>query len=254
MASCRVALKGARVGGEDSEVMSGGEKVLVVDDEASIRTYLRIALGSMGYQVLEAETGLEAVELARQQSPDAIVLDMGLPDVSGLEVTRNLRSWTWVPILFLSVRDDEKVKVEALDAGADDYLTKPFGREELLARLRATLRRKNVNPPGQVLQFGRLKLDPEARTVSLGDELIAFTPNEFRILNVLLRNAGRLVSHRQILVEVWGPAYAEETHMLRVNIFNLRKKIESAPGGARYVLNEPGLGYRLIDPEQIVRD
>jgi two-component system, OmpR family, KDP operon response regulator KdpE len=220
------------------------EKILVVDDEAAIRTYLRIALSAKGYEIIEAENGVEAVAMVKDCSPDAVLLDMGLPDASGLEVTRNLRSWTWVPIVFISVRDDEQTKVEALDAGADDYVAKPFGLDELLARLRAALRRRLVVPSDDVLVWGLLHLDPAQRVVSVAGQKVSLSPNEFLILQVLMRNPGKLVGHRQILIEVWGPAYSEEIHMLRVNIFNLRKKIERE-SGTRYILNEPGVGYRL---------
>lgn len=223
------------------------ESILIVDDEEAIRTYLRIALEGEGYSVVEADCGGQAIEMVRDSAPDAVLLDMGLPDVNGLQVTRNLRSFTWIPIIFISVRDDEQVKVDALDAGADDYLAKPFGLDELRARLRAALRRKNVVPVEGVLSCGLLSLDQDLRVVKVGNVPIPLTPNEFLILQVLMRSAGQLVSHRQILVEVWGPAYAEETHMLRVNIFNLRKKIERGPGCPRYLLNEPGVGYRLME-------
>lgn len=222
------------------------QKILVVDDEAAIRTYLRIALSNKGYDIIEAENGVEAVEMVKDYRPDAVLLDMGLPDASGVEVTRNLRSWTWVPIVFISVRDDEKTKVEALDAGADDYVSKPFGLDELVARLRAALRRRQIVPADDVLIWGVLRLDQAQRVVTLADAKVPVTPNEFLILQVLMRNPGKLVGHRQILVEVWGPAYAEEIHMLRVNIFNLRKKLERTLG-TRYILNEPGVGYRLAD-------
>lgn len=220
------------------------EKILVVDDERSIRTYLRLALGGEGYEVIEAESGSEAIELVRNCRPDALLLDHGLGDISGVEVTRNLRGWTWVPIIFISVREDEATKIEALDSGADDYLSKPFSRDELLARLRANLRRKNVVPVRGVLYCGDLKLDQDERQASRKGESIPLTPNEVQILGVLMRNLGKLVTHRQILTEVWGPPYADEVHMLRVNIFNLRKKIEKS--GPRCLLNEPGLGYRLV--------
>jgi two-component system, OmpR family, KDP operon response regulator KdpE len=229
------------------EVRMSLERVLIVDDEQAIRTYLRIALSAQGYQVLEAENGYEAVEMARVHTPDVVLLDMGLPDVSGVEVTRNLRSWTWVPIIFVSVRDDEQTKVQALDAGADDYLTKPFGLDELLARLRAVLRRKQGIPTEGEIKCGKLTMDQNNRVVTRGEERLGLTPNEFLILQVLMRNCGKLVSHRQILVEVWGPAYADASHVLRVNIFNLRKKLERGPDAGRVLLNEPGLGYRLSD-------
>ena len=222
------------------------ETILIVDDEESIRTFLRISLNGCGYRTLEAESGSEAIEILRNHQPDALVLDMVLPDLSGLEVTRQLRRWTWVPIVFLSVRDDEKLKVEALDAGADDYLCKPFGLDELLARLRAALRRKSVIPTEGVITFGSIQLNQDTRQVTIAGQRVNLTPNELAILQVLLRNPEKLLSHRQILVEVWGAAYADEHHMLRVNMSNLRKKLEIA---GRYLLNEPGIGYRLTSKE-----
>jgi two-component system, OmpR family, KDP operon response regulator KdpE len=221
-----------------------GATILIVDDESAIRAYLRIALTGEGYRTLEAENGHEAAQMARECQPDAVLLDMGLPDVSGLEVTRNLRSWCWIPILFISVRDDQQTKIDALDAGADDYLTKPFALEELLARLRAALRRKDVLPKTGALQCGALWLDQGQRTVAFESRPLPLTPTEFLVLQTLMRHAGQLVTHRQVLVEVWGPAYAEETHTLRVNIFNLRKKLEKA-GARGFIHNEPGVGYRL---------
>lgn len=225
------------------------ETVLIVDDEEAIRTFLRISLKGSGYQTLEAECGADALELVRSAQPDALVLDMVLPDFSGLEVTRALRRWTWIPIVFLSVRDDEKTKVEALDAGADDYLCKPFGLKELLARLRAALRRKRVIPIEGTITFGLLQLNQDTRQLTVGERRVNLTPNELSILQVLMGNPEKLLSHRQILVEVWGAAYAEEHHLLRVNIGNLRKKLESAHPICRYLVNEPGIGYRLTESE-----
>ncbi|MBN9420073.1 MAG: response regulator transcription factor [Candidatus Eremiobacteraeota bacterium] len=221
------------------------ETILIVDDEEAIRTFLRISLRGSGYQTLEAESGAEAMEMVRTSQPDALVLDMVLPDLSGLEVTRALRRWTWVPIVFLSVQDNEQIKVEALDAGADDYLCKPFGLDELLARLRAALRRKRVIPTEGTITFGLLELNQDTRQVSLAGQRVNLTPNELAILQVLLRNPEKLLSHSQILVEVWGSVYADEHHMLRVNMSNLRKKLEAAEPSCRYLVNEPGIGYRL---------
>lgn len=224
--------------------MQPEETILVVDDEEAIRRVLRIALTGQGYRIVEAATAAQALATARQRKPDAVLLDMGLPDLSGLEVTRRLRESSWVPIVFVSVQDDERIKVQALDAGADDYLCKPFNMDELMARLRAALRRKHVIPSGRVLHCGELSLDLDGHTVTLRSKRVSVSPTEFALLEVLMRNQGKLVSHRQLLTQVWGEAYAEESHMLRVNISNLRKKIEAA-----YLVNEPGLGYRLVSPE-----
>ena len=222
------------------------ETILIVDDEESIRRFLRIALAGQGYRILEAGSGAEALEQVKQRSPDAVLLDLGLPDLSGVEVTRQLRQWTWIPVVFVSVHDDDRTKVEALDAGADDYLSKPFSLDELMARLRAALRRKHAIPIEGTLSCGLLRLDQDKHQLTVGPTKVTLTPNEFSLLQVLMRNQGKLVSHRQLLTEVWGLTYAEETHMLRVNIFNLRKKIESG-GAPRYLVNEPGIGYRLME-------
>ena len=225
------------------------ETILIVDDESSIRTFLRISLVGSGYQTLEADCGHGALELIRQRQPEALVLDMVLPDISGLEVVQNLRQWTWIPIIVLSVLDDPQTKIEVLDAGADDYLCKPFGVDELLARLRAALRRREAIPQNGVLIKGPLEIDQDKRTVSWSGQRVNLTPTEFSILQLLMKNIGKVLTHRQILVPVWGPAYVEEYHMLRVNIFNLRKKLEKMLPSRRLIHNEPGIGYRLLDPE-----
>jgi len=222
------------------------EKLLIVDDEDAIRKFLRIALTGEGYQVLEASTGRQALESVQQNQPDAVLLDQGLPDLSGLEVTRQVREWSWVPILFVSVNEEERLKIEAFDAGADDYLCKPFSVDELMARLRAALRRKHILPQGGRLRCGLLSLDQDAREVTVGQERIGLTKNEFAVLQVLMRRQGKLVSHRQLLQEVWGPGYEQDTHMLRVNISNLRKKLE-VQDSPRYLVNEQGIGYRVTD-------
>jgi len=224
--------------------------LLVVDDEASLREFLSISLSAHNYKILEAGTGQEALQAAAQHKPDAILLDWGLPDISGVEVTRNLRQWTWIPILFVSVRDDEETIVNALDAGADDYLTKPFRLPELLARLRAALRRKPDRVSEGVLTCGQIRLDQDARTVNVSGHRINLTPNEFGILQQLLLNQGRVVSHRQLLNSVWGEGQTPETHILRVHVSNLRKKLEAFESLPEYITNEPGIGYRLTSPEE----
>ncbi|MFN8611696.1 MAG: response regulator transcription factor [Vulcanimicrobiota bacterium] len=223
-------------------------RILLVDDEESIRKFLRISLQAHGYQVLEAACGADAVELIQKEKPDAVILDMGLPDVSGLDVTRAVRSWSWVPILFLSVVDQERTKVEALEAGADDYMVKPFGLQELLARLKAALRRKMVVPTQGPLAYGDISMNIERRLVTVAERAVSLTPTEFSLLHVLLRQPERVVHHRDLLNEVWGPAYVEELQLLRVNVSNLRKKIEGKTTTPERILNEPGVGYRLSCP------
>jgi two-component system KDP operon response regulator KdpE len=220
-------------------------RVLVVDDEQPIRRFLRVALTSQSYLVSEAACGEEALAGVREHRPDAVVLDLGLPDIDGVEVTRLLREWTQVPIIILSVRGSESDKIAALDAGADDYVTKPFGVGELLARLRAALRRA-IQPGGQeVFAYGDLKVDLSRRLVSLGNQEIQLTPTEYNLLRVLVTHAGKVLTHHHLLREVWGMGYEQEFHMLHVNISNLRHKIEPDPARPQFIITEPGVGYRL---------
>jgi two-component system KDP operon response regulator KdpE len=224
-----------------------GQRVLVVDDEAQILRALETTLRGAGYEVTTAGTGEQALILAATRPPDAVVLDLVLPGKSGVEVARELRTWTSTPILILSAVGDEADKVGALDAGADDYVTKPFGIDELLARLRAVLRRSA--PPGEpVLVVGELQVDREKRAAILRGERLRLTPIEFRLLAYLAQNEGRLLTHGAILRAVWGNAYQEESHYLHVYISQLRRKIEDDPARPQYVLTEPGAGYRLVDP------
>ncbi len=226
--------------------MTTAARILVVDDEAAIRKFLRVSLAGHGYRVLEAATGAQALACAREERPDMVVLDIGLPDMEGFEVVLQLRQWCPVPVLMLSVRGAERDKIQALDAGADDYLTKPFGLGELLARVRASLRRAACGPGGEpVYQVGELRVDVAAHRVSWGDREINLTPREFDLLRVLVQHSGRVLTHRQILELAWGPEYGHETHLLRVNVSNLRRKIEPDPVRPRFVLTEPGVGYRL---------
>ena len=223
-----------------------GARILLIDDERAIRRLLRAALAAHGYEVLEAATGEEGPQSAATQHPDVIILDLGLPDLDGVQVTRRLREWTQTPIIILSVRGSEEDKIAALDAGADDYLTKPFGTGELTARIRAALRR--IQPPGEgqpVFQVDELRVDLLHRTVSVDDHLVDLTPNEYELLKLLVQHAGKVVTHRQLLRAVWGSGYEEEAHLLRVNISNLRHKLESDPAQPRYILTESGVGYRL---------
>jgi two-component system KDP operon response regulator KdpE len=220
-------------------------RVLVVDDEAAIRRFLRAALTAHDFQVFEATTGQEALAGVLTHRPDIVILDLGLPDMEGIEVTRRLREWSKIPIIILSVREHEQDKIAALDAGADDYLTKPFGIGELLARMRAAIRRITTTSELPMFVSGELKVDLARRSITLREQPVQLTPTEYDLLRVLVTHAGKVLTHHQLLREVWGMGYENETHMLRVNISNLRHKIESDPTRPRYVLTEPGVGYRL---------
>jgi two-component system, OmpR family, KDP operon response regulator KdpE len=222
-------------------------RILVVDDETPIRRYLRVVLGAQGFTVLEAGGGREALEAVAAQRPDLVILDLGLPDLDGVEVTRGLREWSQTPIIVLSVRDAEGDKIAALDAGADDYLVKPFGTGELLARIRAAMRRQANVANEPVLQAGVLRMDLPHRLVSVSGREITLTPTEYDLLRVLMQSAGRVLTHRQLLRAVWGNAYEDELHLLRVNISNLRRKLEDNPDRPAILRTEPGIGYRLTD-------
>ena len=222
-----------------------GQRVLVVDDESSIRRYLRAALSAQGFAVYEAANGQEAINAVLANHPDIIILDLGLPDFDGIEVTRQLREWSQTPIIILSVREAENDKIAALDAGADDYLTKPFSTGELMARMRVALRRIGSKPDDPTLQVDGLKMDIARRLVTVDEIQISLTPIEYEILRLLLQNAGKVITHRQLLRQVWGTAYESEMHILRVNISNLRRKIEPDPARPHYLLTEPGVGYRI---------
>jgi two-component system, OmpR family, KDP operon response regulator KdpE len=222
-------------------------RILVVDDEPQILRALQMSLRGAGYEVDAAATGEEALTLAAVRPPDAVIVDLVLPDLRGTEVTRQLRSWTGVPVIVLSVVGDEAEKVSALDAGADDYVTKPFGVDELLARLRAALRR--AEPSSEpVLEIGGLRVDLEAREVSVDGTPVQLTPHEYGLLRLLALNEGKLLTHKAILREVWGEAYADESHYLHVYVSQLRRKLEPDPARPRYILTESGVGYRLVDP------
>lgn len=222
--------------------------VLVIEDEAQILRFLRAALTSHGYRYVEATNGEEGLRQAATRSPDVVVLDLGLPDVDGLEVTRRLREWSAVPIVVLSARGLERDKVAALDAGADDYVTKPFGVGELMARLRVALRRGGTSggqTPELVVEIGDLRIDRERRLVSRGGSEIHLTPIEYKLLTALAEYPGRVLTHEQLLRRVWGPGYAHQTHYLRVYMAQLRHKLEDLPARPRYLVTEPGVGYRL---------
>jgi two-component system KDP operon response regulator KdpE len=224
-----------------------GARILVVDDESQILRALRTSLQAAGYEVEVAATAAKALTSAATHTPDGVILDLVLPDGSGIDVCRELRSWTNVPILVLSAVGDEQEKVAALDAGADDYVTKPFGVDELLARLRAALRRVDA-VTGPVVELGDLVVDLERRLVTLRGEPIALTPTEFELLRLFVRNEGKLLTHPTILREVWGPRYGAESHYLHVYVSQLRRKIEADPARPRVLLTEPGAGYRLVRP------
>ena len=222
-----------------------GQRVLVVDDENSIRRYLRAALSAQGFTVYEAANGEEAVHAVLNNRPDIIILDLGLPDFDGIEITRRLREWSKTPIIILSVREAENDKIAALDAGADDYLTKPFGTGELMARMRVAMRRLANKSDEPVLQVDDLKMDLSRRLVTVSEKEISLTPTEYDILRLLMQNAGKVLTHHHLLRQVWGTAYESEMHLLRVNISNLRRKIEADPARPHYLVTESGVGYRL---------
>ena len=228
------------------QTMSHTPVILVIEDEPQIRRFLRASLAE--YSVLEAITGKDGLLEAATHMPAAVLLDLGLPDMDGLEVIRRLREWTQVPIIILSARGQENDKVAALDAGADDYLTKPFGVSELTARIRVAIRHAAQSESGSadaVFQAGELKVDIPRRTVHVAQKEIRLTPVEFKMLGLLIRHAGKVLTHRQIVKEVWGPAYSDESQNLRVVIHQLRHKIESEPARPRYLITEAGVGYRL---------
>lgn len=220
------------------------QRVLVVDDEAPIRRYLRAALGAQGLTVYESASGEEALQAVLSHRPDIIILDLGLPDIDGIEVTRRLREWSQMPIIILSVREAEQDKIAALDAGADDYLTKPFGTGELLARMRVALRKQSSTANEPVFQSGGLTVDFSRRLVMVRDKEIQLTPTEYDLLKVLVTHAGKVITHHQLLRQVWGDGY-DDMHILRVNISNLRGKIEPDASRPTYIHTEPGVGYRL---------
>jgi two-component system, OmpR family, KDP operon response regulator KdpE len=225
--------------------MNAGEpRVLVVDDEPQIVRGLGVILRNAGFRVEEATTKQEALDAVSVRPPDAIVLDLVLPDGNGIEVTSEIRRWSHVPIVVLSAVGDEQQKVRALDAGADDYVTKPFGTEELLARMRAVLRRRSEDAD-PVIRVGELEIDLADRSVRRDGEEVHLTPIEFDLLAQLAEHPGRLVTHRQLLQQVWGPGYEDETHYLRVHFAHVRAKIEPDPSSPQYVITEPGIGYRL---------
>lgn len=220
-------------------------RILVVDDELPIQRFLKTALDTGEFSLHQAENGHSALAAAVATRPDIILLDLGLPDMDGVEVIRRIREWSQVPIIVLSVREREDDKVKALDAGADDYLTKPFGVGELLARIRAALRRSLLEAPEPLYRREELEVDLTRRRVQVAGEEVQLTPTEYELLRLLVTHAGKVLTHSQILRQIWGVAYMEQPHVLRVNISNLRRKIERDPSRPRHILTEPGVGYRL---------
>lgn len=219
-------------------------RILVVDDERPILRFLSASLSGQ-YEITEAATGEDAIRAVASEHPDLVILDLGLPDMDGVEVTRRVREWTDIPIIIVSVREQESEKVAALDAGADDYLTKPFGAGELTARIRVALRHSAPVESNVVFTSDDLSVDLARRLVSVGGQPVDLTPNEYDILRALIQHAGKVLTHRQLLRTVWGTAYESETHMLRVNVSNLRRKIERSAAQPQHIITEPGVGYRL---------
>lgn len=231
--------------------MPDNPKILLIEDEQEIRRFLRVSLSNHGYRLVEAGSGQEGVMHAADQQPDLIILDLGLPDMDGMEVIRQVRQWSQVPIVILSARGQDDQKVVALDQGADDYLTKPFSIGELLARIRVALRHVAQSAAGTaepVFTLDALRVDLARRQVFLADHEVHLTPIEYRLLTTLVKYAGKVVTHRQLLKEVWGPDAVFETHYLRVYMAQLRRKIETEPAQPQYLLTEPGVGYRLWSP------
>ena len=242
----------ARVSRDNRETGAGttnGPVVLVIEDEPQIQRFLRPTLIGQGYQVVEAATGEEGVIQAATRQPDIVILDLGLPDMDGLEVIRQLREWTAIPVIVLSARGQERDKIAALDAGADDYVAKPFAVGELLARMRVALRhaaQSSREPTDSTFAVHNVQVDLARRRVFVGDAEVHLTRTEYKLLTTLIRHAGKVLTHRQLLQEVWGPSHAEETHYLRVYMGQLRHKLEADPARPRFLLTEPGVGYRLL--------
>ncbi len=230
------------------------ELILLIEDEPQMRRFLRITLQSQGYRLIESETGNDGLMQAAARNPDIVLLDLGLPDIDGLEVTTRLREWTQTPIIVISAREQEQDKVKALDAGADDYLTKPFSASELMARIRVALRhvaRRTAGKQEPVFRLENLRIDLAQRQVFVDEKEVHLTPIEYKLLTALVRHAGKVITHRQLLTEVWGPAHAGEVQYLRVYMTQLRHKLENDPARPRFLMNEPGIGYRLkYDPAE----
>lgn len=230
--------------------MSKPRRILVVDDEVQIRRFLRTGLSIHGYEVIEAGSGAEAVQQAASAGPDLVVLDLQLGDMDGLDVLQRLREWSWIPVLILSVRNRETEKVKALELGADDYITKPFGMAEFIARVNALLRRIPEIAAEPVCNVGDLTIDMARRQVFIGGREVKLSPKEYGLLQFLARHAGKVVTHEQLLTETWGPDHAEDAHYLRIFMRKLRQKLEHNPAEPRYIITELGVGYRLLAPDQ----
>jgi two-component system, OmpR family, KDP operon response regulator KdpE len=229
-------------------VLGDNGLILLIEDELQMRRFLRITLQGHGYRLIESDTGEAGLQQATTRNPDIVILDLGLPDMDGIEVTKRLREWSEVPIIVISAREQEEDKIKALDAGADDYLTKPFGAGELLARIRVALRHRTMLQSGQKdpeFTLGDIRVDLAKRRIFLKDGEIHLTPIEYRLLTVLIKNAGKVVTHTHLLKEVWGPPYTGQTEYLRVYMAQLRRKLEEDPAQPKLLINEPGIGYRL---------
>lgn len=227
------------------QLMVDNLKVLLVDDERAVRRFLRTSLTAHGYDICEASSGEDAIMAVINDQPDLIILDLGLPDIDGITVTRRIREWSQTPIIILSVHDQDMDKIAALDAGADDYVTKPFSVGELMARLRVALRHAQQPSHEPVFNVGDLEVDLASRVVKLNGEPVQLTPTEYDLLRVFINYAGRVITHQQLLREIRGVGYQTETHLLRVHVSNLRHKLEEDPTNPVYILTEPGVGYRL---------
>lgn len=229
--------------------MTEGPVALIIDDEAQIRRFLKISLEANGYRVYESKTGHEGLTQFGTLRPDVLILDLGLPDMDGLDVLKSLREWSKTPVIILSVRNADSEKIAALDAGADDYLTKPFSVGELLARLRVAQRHAQPTPDTTIFQSGPLSVDLAHRAVTVNEQPVKLTPTEYALLKLMIQHAGQVLTHRQILREVWGPQYVDETQYLRVYMAQLRQKLEADPTRPKILLTEPGVGYRLVAME-----
>lgn len=228
--------------------MSNPIRILLIEDDPPIRRFLKASLTTQGYELIETETGKDGLSAAASNPPDVILLDLGLPDMDGLEIIRQIREWSTVPILILSARGQERDKIAGLDAGADDYLTKPFSVGELLARIRVLLRRHSAadrSDQTAVFTMGNIRVDFDARQVFRDEEEIHLTPIEYKLFSALIHHQGKVITHRQLMLEVWGPSYADQNHYLRIYILQLRRKIENDPNLPQYIITEPGVGYRL---------
>ncbi|ADG05334.1 response regulator [Kyrpidia tusciae] len=230
--------------------MAGGARIVIVDDEPQIRKFLRVSLRAHGYETLEAETGEDGLRQVTAGKPDLVILDLGLPDMRGADVLRAIREWSSVPVIILSVQEQEEEKIRALDAGADDYITKPFGMGELLARIRVALRHSAKASGDPVIKLGTLRIDLGTREVTVGGQAVKLTPTEYELLKALASHPGRVMTHRQLLKAVWGSGYEQDIHSLRVYIGQLRRKIEEDPARPRWIVTEPGVGYRLRLPHE----